>query len=39
VIDACRPFAWVDKFPKPSALTAEEKRAIAEEWGKLLIQT
>src|ERR1700723_2424780 len=22
IIDACRPFAWIDKFPLPSALTA-----------------
>jgi UbiD family decarboxylase len=36
IIEACRPFAWRDKFPTPSALSAEEARAIEEKWGKLL---
>ncbi len=34
IIDACRPFAWIDKFPTPSALTAEEAREIEQKWGK-----
>src|SRR5437588_1897268 len=28
IIEACRPFAWIDKFPPTSALTQEEARAI-----------
>jgi 4-hydroxy-3-polyprenylbenzoate decarboxylase len=36
IIDACRPFAWVDRFPKTSALSAEETREIEEKWGKLI---
>jgi 4-hydroxy-3-polyprenylbenzoate decarboxylase len=32
VINACRPFAWIDKFPTPSALTADEAREIEEKW-------
>jgi UbiD family decarboxylase len=36
IIEACRPFAWRDKFPTPSALSGEEARAIEEKWGKLL---
>jgi UbiD family decarboxylase len=36
IIEACRPFAWRDKFPTPSALSAEEARAIEAKWGKLL---
>jgi UbiD family decarboxylase len=36
IIEACRPFAWRDKFPTPSALSAEEARAIEQKWGKLL---
>ena len=36
VINACRPFAWIDKFPTPSALTADEAREIEEKWGKSL---
>jgi 3-polyprenyl-4-hydroxybenzoate decarboxylase len=33
IIDACRPFAWRDKFPPTSALSAEEAREIEEKWG------
>jgi UbiD family decarboxylase len=33
IIDACRPFAWRDKFPPTSALSAEEAREIEERWG------
>ena len=36
IIDACRPFAWIDKFPKTSALSAEEAREIEAKWGKAL---
>ncbi len=33
IIEACRPFAWRDQFPTPSALAAEEARAIEAKWG------
>ena len=33
IIEACRPFAWRDQFPPPSALSAEEAREIEEKWG------
>jgi 4-hydroxy-3-polyprenylbenzoate decarboxylase len=33
VIEACRPFAWREKFPKPSALSPDEARAIEDKWG------
>jgi UbiD family decarboxylase len=36
IINACRPFAWIDKFPTPSALTADEAREIEEKWRKSL---
>jgi 4-hydroxy-3-polyprenylbenzoate decarboxylase len=36
IIDACRPFAWIDKFPPTSALSPDEARAIEAKWGKLL---
>ncbi len=36
IIDACRPFAWHDKFPPPSALSADEAREIEAKWGALL---
>ena len=36
IVDASRPFAWRDKFPPPSALSADEARQIEAKWGKLL---
>jgi UbiD family decarboxylase len=36
IIEACRPFPWIDKFPPTSALSLDEARAIEEKWGKLL---
>jgi len=36
IIDACRPFAWRDKFPPVSALSHDETRAIVEKWGAML---
>jgi UbiD family decarboxylase len=36
IVEACRPFAWRDKFPPTSALSLEETRAVEEKWGKLL---
>jgi 4-hydroxy-3-polyprenylbenzoate decarboxylase len=36
IIDACRPFAWIEKFPPTSALSHDEARAIAEKWGEAL---
>jgi 4-hydroxy-3-polyprenylbenzoate decarboxylase len=36
IIDACRPFAWIGKFPPPSALSRDEARAIEEKWSHAL---
>jgi len=36
IIEACRPFAWLDKFPPTSALSLAEAAAIEEKWGDLL---
>ncbi len=36
LIDACRPFAWIDKFPPASALSAAEAREIEAKWGTLI---
>jgi UbiD family decarboxylase len=36
IIEACRPFAWIDKFPPTSALSHAEARAIEEKWGAVL---
>jgi UbiD family decarboxylase len=39
IIEACRPFAWIDKFPPTSALSPEEARAIEDKWGSALKRT
>jgi 4-hydroxy-3-polyprenylbenzoate decarboxylase len=36
IIEACRPFAWVEQFPPTSALSLAEARAIDEKWGDAL---
>jgi 4-hydroxy-3-polyprenylbenzoate decarboxylase len=36
IIEAVKPFAWIDKFPKLSALSQEDARAIEERWGEVL---
>jgi 4-hydroxy-3-polyprenylbenzoate decarboxylase len=36
IIDACRPFAWKDKFPPTSSLTQDEARQIEAKWGTAL---
>ena len=36
IIEACRPFAWIDQFPPASALSQDEARAIEEKWGAVL---
>jgi UbiD family decarboxylase len=36
IIEACRPFPWLDKFPPTSALSLAEARAIEEKWGGVL---
>lgn len=36
IIEACRPFAWLDKFPPTSALSQDEARAIEAKWGDVL---
>jgi len=36
IIEAVRPFAWIDKFPPTSAISQAEARAIEEKWGAVL---
>src|SRR5262249_25142989 len=36
IIDACRPFAWLDTFPPTSAISQDEARAIEAKWGDVL---
>ncbi len=36
IIDACRPLAWIDKFPPTSALSLEEAQEIEDKWQHVL---
>jgi 4-hydroxy-3-polyprenylbenzoate decarboxylase len=36
IIDACRPFAWKDRYPPTSALTKDEAREIEAKWGNAI---
>ena len=36
IIEACRPFAWLEKFPPTSAISQDEARAIEAKWGHVL---
>ncbi len=36
IIDACRPFAWMDGFPPTSSLEHQEANSIAEKWREAL---
>ena len=36
ILEACRPFPWIDKFPPASALTLEEAREIEAKWSGVL---
>jgi UbiD family decarboxylase len=36
LIDACRPFAWREQFPRPNVFSAEERRQVEARWRDLL---
>jgi UbiD family decarboxylase len=36
IIEAVRPFAWIDRFPKLSALSRDDARATEAKWGEML---
>jgi 4-hydroxy-3-polyprenylbenzoate decarboxylase len=36
IIEAVKPFAWIDRFPKGSSLSHEDARTIEEKWGEAL---
>jgi 4-hydroxy-3-polyprenylbenzoate decarboxylase len=36
IVNACRPYAWKDRFPPVNALSPELKRKITEKWKDLL---
>jgi UbiD family decarboxylase len=37
IIEAVRPFGWMDRFPATSALTQEEVRGIERKWGTMIV--
>jgi 4-hydroxy-3-polyprenylbenzoate decarboxylase len=36
IIDACRPYHWMDKFPATTKISAELFKKTEEKWGKIL---
>jgi UbiD family decarboxylase len=36
IVEACRPFAWLDQFPPTSAISLDEARAIEDKWHHVL---
>ena len=32
VINACRPFSWIEQFPATTAIAHDEARAIEDKW-------
>jgi 4-hydroxy-3-polyprenylbenzoate decarboxylase len=36
IIEAVKPFSWIDRFPRLSALSHEDAREIAAKWGDAL---
>ena len=36
IIDGCRPFRWIDKFPRTTDISAELMKTTLEKWGKVL---
>jgi len=36
IIDGCRPFRWIDKFPRTTDISEELMQKTVEKWGKVL---
>ena len=36
VINACRPFSWINQFPQTTALEREDARAIEQKWHNVI---
>ena len=34
IIDACRPYHWIDEFPRTTKIDEELLKATEEKWGK-----
>jgi 4-hydroxy-3-polyprenylbenzoate decarboxylase len=39
IIEACKPFAWADKFPRTSSMSIEETREIENKWNAVISGT
>jgi len=39
IIDACRPYEWMDEFPKVSGASAELRAKVTEKFGASLAGT
>ena len=35
IIDACKPFEWIENFPPMIQVDPQEKKEVEEKWGKL----
>ena len=38
IIDACRPYRWMDKFPRTTDISEELVKKTVEKWGKIFAQ-
>jgi hypothetical protein len=36
LINACKPFAWRDQFPKTNVFNAEQRKIVENRWSQLL---
>ena len=36
LVDACRPFAWRDKFPRTNVFSREDRQRVAQKWTSVL---
>ena len=37
IIDACKPFAWLSRFPPLSAMTQEDAHVVEQKWRSKLL--
>ena len=36
IIDACKPYQWLKKFPASNVMSPEQKARVTEKWKKVL---
>jgi len=36
IIDACKPFRWLEKFPVSNVMSAERKAEMTKKWWHIL---